>query len=201
MNNSHQETEVKLFTPNLEEIQRRLEENGAVRTADRVYEQNVRFEDEAHSLSQRGIVVRLRTDTRARLTYKEPGGLADGIVSRTELEVEVSDFDTMYWILTKLGYTPYLRYEKYRTTYQLHNTEVVLDEMPYGSFTEIEGDRRDIEHVLALLDLSDARRIPHSYTRLFDFVCRRLGLQMQNLTFENFAGITVPESAFYPPNS
>ncbi len=69
------ETEIKLYVPHLEVVQIRLERIGARLTAERVYERNVRYENAAKTLTERGIVVRLRQDTRVRLTYKDP---ADG---------------------------------------------------------------------------------------------------------------------------
>src|SRR5690349_8510496 len=138
MPDNNTETEVKLYVPHLELVQIRLERIGAEMTAPRVYERNVRYENAEKSLTPNDIVLRLRHDTRTRLTYKEGGTAENGIVSRTELEVEVNDFSTMETIIGKLGYTQYMIYEKYRTTYEADGAEIVLDELPYGSFIEIE---------------------------------------------------------------
>jgi adenylate cyclase class 2 len=192
-NNSYTETEVKLFVPDLHTIQQRLDALGATLKAARVYERNVRYDDAERALTPRGVVVRLRQDTRVRLTYKDEGTVENGIVSRYEAEVQVSDFATMEAILGKLGYTPYLIYEKYRTTYELDGAEVVLDEMPYGNFVEIEGDKDSIERVIEALELRAARRYEGSYAVLFERVRRKLGLTFTDLTFANFAGVTVGE--------
>ena len=73
----------------------------------------------------------------------------DGIFRRFEAEVVVSDFETMDVILRRLGYVVSLIYEKYRATYTLGDAEIVLDELPYGNFTEIEADEPTIERVVA----------------------------------------------------
>jgi adenylate cyclase class 2 len=189
------ETEVKLYVPHLEWVQVQLERSGAQLTAPRVYERNVRYENVEKSLTTNGIVVRLRQDTRARLTYKEGSSAEAGIVSRTEIEVEVSDFEAMETILGKLGYHPHLVYEKYRTTYELDGAEIVLDEMPYGNFVEIEGEAEQIEALIQRLGLDESARLGGSYTTLFDRVKTHLGLSFDHLTFENFKGVDVPESA------
>lgn len=196
--NEHYETEIKLYTPDLVAIAQALAAAGAKLTTPRVYEHNIRYDNAAGSLTPRGIVLRLRQDDRVRLTYKEAGSAQDGIISRLEAEVEVSDFATMNFILGRLGYTPAMVYEKYRTTYHMDNTEIVLDELPYGDFVEIEGDHASIERVLTRLNLQTAPRMTHSYARLFDFVRANLGLTFTDLTFANFAGLTVPLSAFAP---
>jgi adenylate cyclase, class 2 len=196
MANNYIETEVKLYAPHLELIEVRLERLGAALTAPRVFERNVRFENAERTLTVHGIVVRLRQDSRVRLTYKEAGSTRDGIVSRTEIEVEVSDFEAMRAMLGKLGYAPYMAYEKYRTTYTLDGAEVVLDEMPYGNFVEIEGDPQAIVRVTQRLELGMARRYAESYAALFDRVKQKLGLTFEDLTFDNFKGVTVTEDAF-----
>lgn len=200
MQQNQQETEVKLHAPDLREIERRLQSAGAQIVSERVFERNVRYEDAANNLTERGIVVRLREDTRIRLTYKAGGNVQNGILTREELEVTVSDFDTMEQILARLGYTPNMVYEKYRTTYMLDGAEITLDEMPYGDFIEIEGEHDTIESVINRLDLQDAWRLPYSYSRLFSFVRYHLGLIFTDLTFNNFEGIEVPLRAFTSPD-
>jgi adenylate cyclase class 2 len=180
------ETEVKLIVPDLEVIRARLDSAGATLESPRIYERNVRYENAAGTLSPQGIVVRLRQDTRVRLTYKEDKAVVDGISTRLEAEVEVSDFAAMELILGKLGYHPHLIYEKYRTTYTLAGAEIVLDELPYGTFVEIEGDKTTIESVINRLGLTGARRYAGSYVVLFEAVKARLGLTFTDLTFANF---------------
>jgi adenylate cyclase class 2 len=194
--NNYTETEVKLYVPFLEAVQVRLERLGAQLTAPRVFERNIRYDNVQRTLTPRGVVVRLRQDTRTRLTYKDNGKARDGIVTRTEIEVEVSDFDAMSAILMKLGYTPYMVYEKYRATYEIDDAEIVLDEMPYGSFVEIEGEEQKVADIMKRLELDRAPRMDGSYADLFERVKRHLGLTFTDLTFDNFKGVRVPEEAF-----
>jgi len=191
------EIEVKIHVANLSAVESSLRDKGAELKVPRVYERNVRYENATRTLTEQGIVVRLREDNRVRLTYKSPIGDADGIVSREELEVDVSDFATMDAILDKLGYTPYMVYEKYRTTYEWLDTEIVLDEMPFGNFIEIEGEKNVILAVLSALDLKDEPRISMSYSGLFDVVRQALNLAVRDLTFANFEGVDVPAKLFF----
>jgi adenylate cyclase, class 2 len=193
----HVEIEAKIKVKDLAEIERKLKAAGAGLKAGRVYERNVRYEDAVESLTPAGRVLRLRQDTRARLTYKEPHESAgDREWTRTELEVTVSDFDTADLLLKKLGFHPSWVYEKYRTTYELEDCEVVLDEMPFGAFVEAEGEPDAIERALRALGLADAPRITASYSDLFFRVKERLKLSVRDLTFENFKTIRVPDEAF-----
>ncbi|MBX3061486.1 MAG: class IV adenylate cyclase [Anaerolineae bacterium] len=187
------ETEVKIYVETLRITEQRLILAGAALTAPRVYERNIRYDDSINSLTSAARVLRLRQDTRTRLTLKEPAtSTENNILSRPELEVEVSDFDTMHTILEHLGFHEAWIYEKHRTTYVLNDCEIVLDEMPYGKFVEIEGDPKKIEALVELLGLSDSPRILASYSAIFFQLKQILKLTIRDLTFENFRSIVVP---------
>lgn len=201
--NKLSEVEIKLYVTDLDSVARKIVSAGGEIGAPRVFEKNVRYENAEQTLSQRGIVVRLRQDSRARLTYKEPPHEVtdDGLSHRYEVEVEVSDFDTMELILSKLGYTPHLIYEKYRTTYQLGDVEIVLDEMPYGNFVELEGTPDAIFAALDTLGLSDAPRYKTNYVQLFQHIRHHLKLTFTDITFDNFKGVDVPKRALDAPDN
>ena len=202
MSQNYSEIEVKLYCPDLNPITQKLSDIGAKLVKHRIYERNVRYENADKSFSTNGIVLRLRRDDNVRLTYKsslDEGSIENGIHRRFEAEVTISDFDTMDTILRHLSFTLYMVYEKYRTTYKLNQAEIVLDEMPYGQFVEIEApDETHINHTIEQLGLQKAPRIQYSYAVLFDIIKQNLNLNFTDLTFENFSGIDVPEQAFYP---
>jgi adenylate cyclase class 2 len=200
--NRYLETEVKLYVPDLDQVRARLKALNAPITAPRILERNVRYDTAEMGLRSRAAILRLRQDTRIRLTYKDEAEsnaqLSTVGKTRFEAEVTVDDFDAMQTILIKLGLAPTQAYEKYRTTYALHDCEIVLDEMPFGNFVEIEGIDTTIEAVMIALDLIDAPRYNVSYMVLFDRVKNALNLPFNDLTFANFDGIRVPQGAFDP---
>lgn len=185
------EVEVKLHTPDLARVENALEAAGASLVKPRVFERNLRYDRADGRLSAQGIVLRLRQDEGVKLTYKEGGSSERGIVSRFEAEVTVSDFETMDVILQRLGFELALIYEKYRRTYLLGGAEIVLDELPYGNFTEIEGDVETIERVVGVLGLGGARRMGGSYVDMFLDLKEGLGLDVENCTFDEFVGVDV----------
>jgi adenylate cyclase, class 2 len=191
------EREVKLYVPSLQAVRARLEAAGAALHTPRIYERNIRYEDRAGTLTERGIVLRLRQDDAVRLTYKEPVEQSEtDMIERFEAEVTVSDLPTMELILGRLGFKPYIVYEKYRTTYALSDAEIMLDEMPYGDFVEIEGAATAIRSVITQLGLEDAPRFNSNYLAIFQHVKKNLSLDFHDLTFDNFAGLDVPLTAF-----
>jgi adenylate cyclase class 2 len=189
----HIEIEVKIKVENLAAVEWKLKAAGATLKAGRVHERNVRYEDSGETFTAAARVLRLRQDTQVHLTYKEPHDPVGGDAwARTELEVTVSDFETADLLLHKLGFHVAWIYEKYRTTYEFEDCEVVLDEMPFGAFIEVEGQPDAIQRALAALGLADAPRITASYSDLFFRLKARLGLPFRDLTFEDFRNITIP---------
>jgi adenylate cyclase class 2 len=192
MAETDQEIEVKFYLHDLGKLENTLKVQGAALSQERVHEVNLRFDTSNHSLERGMKVLRLRQDTRARLTYKGPGQVNAGAQQRLELEFTVSNFDTAQAFLEALGYQVSVIYEKYRTTYDLEGTHVTLDEMPYGHFAEIEGPNGEtIQRIARQLGLDWEKRILGSYMALFGNVKNALHLDMRDLTFANFQGIQV----------
>ncbi len=187
-----QEIEVKFFIQDLDRLKTRLEKLGAYLMQERVLEMNLRFDLPDASLRAEGRVLRLRQDTATRLTYKGAGQNEDGILSREEIEFTVEDFEKAKQLFEALGYQKLVYYEKYRTIYELNETHVMLDELPYGSFIEIEGENASsIRSMADQLYLTWETAVGTSYLALFERVCRALNLSFQDLSFANFAGIKV----------
>lgn len=194
------EVEVKFFVSDLGVARRRLEADGAELVAPRVYERNVRFDTPDHKLLRRAELLRLRQDTRARLTFKGPAA-ADAESEakvREEIELEIADFDRMAAILIRLGYSPVQTYEKYRQTWRWHDVEVVLDELPFGEFLELEGEEAAIKVAAAALGLNWSKRILTNYLGLMELCRRSFNLPFSDLTFANFDGITVDMAQLIP---
>jgi adenylate cyclase, class 2 len=196
MNTTGIEIETKFYVRDVQRIETRLHELGARLVQARVHEINLRFDQPDGMLGKTFRILRLRQDEQVILTYKGAGTALDGIRAREEWEVVVSNFTTMQKILESLGYVIQYSYEKYRTTYSQDDTLVMLDEMPYGSFVEIEGANQTSIFFLAdRLELDRSTALSESYQVLFERVQTALGLSFRDLSFENFTNIQVPASA------
>ena len=186
------EIEVKFLIDDLVAIRQRLAAIGATLKVPRTYEDNIRFDTPGQHLLQQECLLRLRYDQRHVLTYKEPAPMGDpDFKIRHEYEVEVSNGAQMHAILSKLGFVPVWRYEKYRETFTYQNTEIVLDETPCGVFLEIEGARDAIRTVAAALGLDFATRITASYAEIFEAVRATYNLQCTDMTFDNLRSVPI----------
>ena len=147
-----QEIEAKFHVQNLREIELRLLELKTQLIQPRMHEVNLRFDRPDGELRNSFRVLRLRQDDIARFTFKGPSVEKDGgILSRQEIEFEVGDFDSAKHFLEAVGFQVVVFYEKFRTTYELNETHIMLDELPYGSFIEIEGE--DVESIHSIANL------------------------------------------------
>lgn len=190
--NNDQEIEVKFFVRGLPALEERLQQLGARLETGRTFEANLRFDTPGRDLSREKRVLRLRQDQRARLTFKGPAQSGSEVNSRQEIEIEVSDFSAARRLLKALGYEVSAMYEKYRTSYILGGVEIVLDELPYGTFIEIEGPGAGALRVAAdMLQLRWEARISDSYLGLFERFCSTRNLRLVELSFEKFKSLTV----------
>jgi adenylate cyclase class 2 len=180
------EIEVKFHLPEIKPVRDRTLAMGAIHCG-RVFETNVRFEDASESLKKQGILLRLRKDDRIRLTFKSNLSRPDTQFKvHRELEVEVGHFDACHSILEGLGFHPQQAYEKWRETFVLNNTNLLIDTMPYGLFLEIEGQKTHIRNLADRLGLKWEERILLNYLEIFEIVQREEGLHFGDITFENF---------------
>ncbi len=112
-------------------------------------------------------VLRLRrVGDSAILTYKERFPSSSSIKQQREVETGVSDADALDDILDALGLAPALVYEKRRATWKLGETEIVLDELPFGLFMEIEGTEADIREIERRLSIKGLRAEHATYPQL-----------------------------------
>jgi len=158
------EKKYRLTLAEREQLIRRLREVGTMLRGEE-FEENTLYA--GHNLDQRTRVLRLRrVGDKAVFTYKERYPSTSAVKRQREDETRVEDADALAAILDALGYEPALVYEKRRTTWRAAAAEVVIDELPFGLFVEIEGDERAIREAEELLDLARAEAEMASYPEL-----------------------------------
>jgi adenylate cyclase class 2 len=165
------EIETKLKVDSLEQIAEKL----TAIDADFFQEQmqtDCYFDDANTTLTKTDRCLRLRRqrtgeEERLFLTYKGAKE-KDEFKKRQEIEIEVTDADSVEKLLSAIGYSRALVVEKKRQIWRLGKCSVALDELPsLGSFVEIEGpDGQRITDVQKKLGLAHLSHIPKSYASL-----------------------------------
>jgi adenylate cyclase class 2 len=160
------ETERKyhLGQKRLEEITSKLVSLGAEFNKE-VFEVN--YQHRGGQMDERGATLRLRKiGDFTVLTYKEKVKGDSGAKQKIEHETTVSDVEATERIIERLGYKLTAVYEKRRKYWHFGNVEVVLDELPFGLYMEIEGTIEAIEKAEKALGLKETEREPRGYPRL-----------------------------------
>lgn len=158
------EKKYRIDKKRLVELTSKLTELGATFSYE-TFEEN--YLHRGGDLDNRTAFLRVRkTDTINTLTYKEKVITNGDFKHQIEFETNVSDVQATEQIIVKLGYKLSVVYEKHRKAWHLGQVEVVLDELPFGYFMEIEGSMKDILKVEKLLKADDLEVEARGYPRL-----------------------------------
>jgi len=197
---THTEIEVKLRIADKRRLVGQLARLKARPIGARVHEMNTLYDTPDGNLARHGQMLRLRVErpagrgnrgekarkmawgrsgASALLTLKGPakaqrGAKPEPYKVREEHEVRIAKPSGAPRILESLGVSPWFRYEKFRSTFQLpgiRGLKVALDETPIGLFVELEGPRGEINRAAALLGFARSDYITKSYGALFMEEC------------------------------
>jgi adenylate cyclase class 2 len=181
------ETEVKLRLARAADGLQALQAVGLRVSVPRLFEVNTLYDTPNQDVRQGGAILRLRAaGEQAVLTWKGRRE-SRSHKSREELETLVVSGDVLHQILTRLGYSPVFRYEKYRTEFRSDAEPiagvVTLDETPIGDFLEIEGPDDWIDRTAARLGFQEQDYVLESYGALYLADCRQRGVEPTNMVF------------------
>lgn len=180
------EIEVKFFLDYPETIHSALMTLGA-KAAPKIFESNLCLDTPDQTIYHSGGVLRLRQDSANHLTLKYKPEFVDSDVKvYQELEIEISDLNTLEQIFGYLGFNPTIRYEKWRQVYQYNKATCFLDTLPFGEFLEIEGEKDTIRKAAEELGLKWEKRIIKNYLAIFNVLKEKEDLKFTDPTFENF---------------
>jgi adenylate cyclase class 2 len=176
------EVEVKLIVRDLETIRDKVLASGGKQIHPEVLQRTVRLDTPEGDLQKKGIFLRVRTGDISVITLKSK---KDNSVykSSLELETEVKSAEMAENIFRGLGYTEELIMEKYREDFELGDTVVSLDRLPFGNFVEVEGEPDKIEAVIKLLELESEERSTATYWHLHEEFNKANNLTDENIIF------------------
>lgn len=167
------EKKYRMTDADRERVSKRLPEVGAQFVGED-FEENILFG--GGFLNFKSAALRLRkTEKKTILTYKQRQPSESAVKRQIEHETEIEDGETMRVIFENLGYRPALVYEKRRQTWRLNETEVVLDELPFGLFMEIEGEDDSILEAEKLLGIENLPAVMETYPLLTEQYGERRG--------------------------
>lgn len=158
------EKKYRLKVEERERLLLRLAETGAVHVASE-FEENTIYSGGGLTPGRNTLRVR-RVGGEAVLTYKERYPTDSAIKHQREEETRVANADALSTILDAVGFRPALVYEKRRETWHLAGAIVVVDELPFGLFAEIEGAEEKITEAERILQLENVEAEMATYSQL-----------------------------------
>jgi adenylate cyclase class 2 len=155
------EKKYRLTQPQRRAIERRMRAL-SITPGEVEYEENTLYRGGRLDLG--GCALRLRrVNGRANLTFKRRLPSQSAIKHQEEHEVSIEDPDAIDAILKALGFRPAVIYEKRRTRWDVGKAAVVIDELPFGRFMEIEASVREIKRVEKLLGAENLPAVLKTY--------------------------------------
>ena len=156
-------------------IEKKLRELGVV-PREVEFEENIVYGGGRLDLG--GCALRLRrVNNRATLTFKQRFPSKSSIKYQQEEETIVANPDAAHAIISALGFRVGLVYEKRRVRWDVGKAALVIDELPFGLFMEIEASEREIKRVEKLLAAETLPPVMETYPSL----TVRLGKQRKGI--------------------
>jgi adenylate cyclase, class 2 len=184
MSTSTLEREIKLSFASVAEAREAIIRAGATPVRGRRLQEDCLLDTGDERLRGLRSVLRVRMDQgRSLLTYKGPVQPSPWKL-REERETIVSDGETMLYVLGRLGFAVWFRYQKYREEFGWLDAIIALDETPIGTFVEIEGSEKAITEMAIALGRTERDYILDSYRGLYVQHCARTGGLRGDMLFE-----------------
>jgi adenylate cyclase class 2 len=180
------EIEIKVPVESAAKGRALLRKHGFKVFAPRVFEENLVLDNEARSLYNLGLLLRVRRAGKTvTCTSKGPESVGGPHKRREENEFQASDFDSTLAVFATIGFREAFRYEKYRTEFSRpgESGHVTLDETPIGVFMELEGSAAWINRTAKLLGFPQEIWVTLSYARLYKEWCEARGIPATDMRF------------------
>lgn len=176
------EIEKKFILPNdrREQILKNLNEFGAQFVSED-FEENILYS--GNTLKEKNAVLRVRkTGGKTILTYKQRIEKNSDFKHQIEHETVVEKAGELEKILESLGFQKTLIYEKRRQTWKFREVEIMLDELPFDQYMEIEGSITAIAEAEMLLEIENLTVENETYPHL----TRKFGVRKGSLIEARF---------------
>ena len=174
----HDEVEVRILVKSKEWLIHQIEVMGG-RFVEQQFQNNIIF-DKKDALLKNGKRLRLRiiNEGAAILTFKGPY-LDSDLRVKHEIETAVGNGADMKRILEALGYKQAFLYEKKRRVYKLRDSILSIDELPIGTFLEIEGG--SVKKIMKALGFTIKDTTKNGYRELYVAWCMKHKRQLNDM--------------------
>ena len=118
---------------------------------------------------EKGIFPRIRIESgKPVLTVKVRPNKKSDYFERDEYSVVIDNEKAGIKVLKSMGFNRVRKFTKDRQEWKFPNVEVCLDNLYFGTFLEIEGQKKDIEEMIKSLRFEKKKRITKAYLKIED---------------------------------
>ncbi len=161
------ETEYKFAVPSATDTIAVLEKAGYACVKERTHELSVMYDNPQGVMQHTDGRIRVRqSGETVEFCYKKPM-TREGVKQEIEHEVRVDALEPLQQILSAMEFTPTTSYERYRTEYRRNGVKATVDQYPFATFLELEGDLDAIKQASAELGFSESQNLTDSCDTLF----------------------------------
>ena len=160
------EIEIKFKIKKIDDVRKKLLDLGGI--FKKPYKQTTYGFFSDNSI-EKGIFPRIRDEHgKIVLTVKVRSQKKTNYFERKEYSVKISNVEEGVDIMKSLGYNQIRVFKKVREEWGFKDVEVVLDELYFGVYIEIEGQKEKIEEMVKKLGFENKERITKAYLGLED---------------------------------
>lgn len=189
-----QEIEIKIRIKNPEKLRNKLKSLGWHKEKE-LFQKTYRTWHPDKLFARAGIFPRTRMTKetgKERHTFTVKARFKDpekGLFEREEHEVSVEDSSEVAKMLSLLGFSHQRILEKKRQVWKKNGQEIIellIDELPFGVYLEIEGTKESIIETLKELGLQNAKRLGMAYWDVYWHYCKENNIkERKNLVFDH----------------
>jgi len=183
MNKIGVETELKFLI--VEEPEKFAKRFGELKN--RIYQKTVMFDNKQGLMQKTNGRIRLRqTGELTTLSYKLPI-LSEIVKKEIEWETKIDNWQVGEKLLKAMGFSETTSYEKYRTSFDYLGSKVEIDEYPFSTFVEIEGDENIVKKIALDLGFDLSKALTKPCDTLFNEWRKERGLPISlHMKFDNY---------------
>ncbi|MBB1553148.1 MAG: CYTH domain-containing protein [Clostridiales bacterium] len=159
--------QIKIKVNNFQKMKKFLMSKGAIFLGG-WKEKTIRFDTNDKILEKKETYLRVKTGHENVVTLKE----ADNNNRKKFFEsnnrmFQIDDIDSFCYIIKQIGFTKEYIMEKYRLAWSYKNIEFYIDELPFGIFIELKGEKEEINKMIKFLRVNQEELIKDTYWEIY----------------------------------
>ena len=159
--------QIKIKVNDFQKMKRFLMSKGAVFLGG-WKEKTIRFDTYDKILEKKDTYLRVKTGNENVVTLKEPdNNNRKKFFESNNRMFQIDDIDRFCYIIKQVGFSKEYIMEKYRLAWSYKNIEFYIDELPFGIFIELKGEKEDINKMIKFLRVSQEELIKDTYWEIY----------------------------------